>query len=207
MKVTFQQSVANGHTTLTASVLVRSPKLSNVWPRLVLGWVTAWEHRVLLALFFSFFLFYFSSNMNRQTNILILLLKTVCVCVCVCACVRACVRACRVRACVSVCVCSVCVCVCSVCVWSVSSWCRHGVSVLSVCCHSLCNTCRQFLPHRHMVPTTSRPRQSTPFSSSVVYTLVVSPEILSRRSASNKMSLSQDRIGLFVLIHLYDGYI
>ena len=59
INVHFWLSVANGHTTLKAPVLVRSPKLSNVGPRLVLGWVTAWEHRVLSGFFFFLFLSFF----------------------------------------------------------------------------------------------------------------------------------------------------
>src|SRR5258705_5665659 len=49
---------ANGHTTLNAPVLVRSPEDNQRRARIVLGWETAWVHRVLLALIFliSFYL-------------------------------------------------------------------------------------------------------------------------------------------------------
>ena len=55
-------SVANGHTTLKAPVLT---EVKQRRARLVLGWVTAWEHRLLLStfsflrprFFFSFFSF------------------------------------------------------------------------------------------------------------------------------------------------------
>jgi hypothetical protein len=42
----FSRALANGHIMLNTPVLVRSLKLSN---KSVLGWVTAWEHWVLLA--------------------------------------------------------------------------------------------------------------------------------------------------------------
>ena len=43
------------HVENTGSRLITAVKKRRAW--LVLGWVTAWEHHVLLALFFFFFLF------------------------------------------------------------------------------------------------------------------------------------------------------
>ena len=58
----------NGHTTLNIPVLVRSLKVKQRWAGLVLGWETAWEFPVLLALFvhLTYSLGQFTGTLSRS---------------------------------------------------------------------------------------------------------------------------------------------
>ena len=44
------KQLVNGHTMLKTPVLVPITEIKQLWGWLVLGWVTAWEHHVLLAI-------------------------------------------------------------------------------------------------------------------------------------------------------------
>ena len=54
--------LANNHTTLKKTSSRPITEVKQRWARSVLGWVTAWEHRVSLA-----FVFFSSININEVT--------------------------------------------------------------------------------------------------------------------------------------------